>query len=370
MRIGIYYAMDMGVGTSGDRLYEEIAQQVQLADQTGIDTLWIGENHFTEGGCPSPQIMVPALGGVTQAIRIGPLKVLPLDHQPMRIAEDFAQIDVQLNGRLNFGVWEGNDPEAFRAYNQSFEESWERFQDVLDFILVAWTNDSFAYVSKHVKFPGNANPPANGRRWERAAFTPPFKPQWEWGDWVPAHLGVTPKPIQTPRPPVYIYGWREQAIDFAAHHGHSFIFSPLESLPRLAEKVAHYTRELELAGRSASEVDIAMIRDVWVHQDGAQARSQVARVLERAFRQAYTDGSLGEAEGRTFSPSEITYDNLARDRFLVGEPKEVVDQVKALQAETGLNHLICRIPFPGVTPAQVIEFINTFERYVHPMLMI
>lgn len=370
MRIGIYYGMDLGAGASGEGMYGEIAEQIKLADERGIDTAWIAESHFAEGSCPSPQIMIPALGSITEAIRIGPLKILPLDHQPMRIAEDFGQIDIELNGRLNFGVWEGNDPEAFRAHNQSMKERWGRFQEVLDFILVAWTNDSIAYVGEHVKFPGNAKPPANGARWERAPFTPPYKPQWEWGDWVPPHLAVTPKPVQTPHPPVYVYGWRDQAIDFAARHGNSFIFSHLESLPRIREKVARYTRELEAAGRSTTDVDIAIVRDVWVHQDAGAARAQAEPVLERAFRRASEDGSLAEAEGKSFSSAELSYDDLARDRFLIGEPKAVVDQIKTLQAETGINHLICRIPFPGVTNTQVKAFINTFERYVHPMLFV
>lgn len=368
MRVGIYYGMDLGAGAAGNRMYEEIAQQIRLADKRGIDTAWIGETHSAEGGCPSPQVMIPAIGTVTGAIRIGPLKILPLDRQPMRIAEDFGQIDIELNGRLNFGVWEGNDPEAFRAHSQDMGARWERFQEVLDFILLAWTNDSFAYVGEHVNFPGTAEPPAGGARWERAPFMPPYRPQWEWGEHVPPHLAVTPKPMQTPRPPVYVYGWRQQSIDFAAKHGHSIILSQLESQSRIGEKVASYRASLEAAGRSPSEVDIAVVRDVWVHEDADTARSQVERVLEGAFRKANEDGSLADAEGRSFSDSDLSYEALAGDRFLIGDPRDVVDQIRTLQADTGINHLICRIPYPGVSTPQVYDFINTFEQYVHPML--
>ncbi|MCC6381658.1 MAG: LLM class flavin-dependent oxidoreductase [Dehalococcoidia bacterium] len=370
MRVGIYYGMDLGAGPGPDEgMYLEIAEQVRAADRAGVDTAWIGETHAREGGCPSPQVVLPALGGVTQAIRLGALKVLPLDRQPMRIAEDFAQIDVQLNGRLNFGVWEGSDAEAFSAYGQDFNQRRERFEEVLDFILVAWTNDAIAYVGEHVTFPGNAVKPMDGSRWERAPFTPPYRPQWEWGDWVPPHLAVTPKPVQTPRPPVYVYGWSDAAIDFAARCGHSFLFSPLESGARLRQKIGRYTRQLVAAGRSPSEVDVAVIRDVWVHEDPATARAQVAPVIEGAFRQAHGDGSLAEAEGRRFAAAEIAYDSLADDRFMVGDAQTVVDALKALQADTGANHVVCRMPFPGVTHAEALDFIGTFERHVHPMLL-
>ncbi len=372
MRIGLYYGMDLGTGSSGEQMYAEIADQVKHADRDGIDTVWIAETHFAEGSCPSPQILIPALGSMTTSIRIGPLKILSLDHQPVRIAEDFAQIDIELNGRLNFGVWEGNDAEAFRAHNQNMDDRWDRFREELDFIQVAWSNDSFAYQGEYVTFPGNAGLLAQGtkRKWERAPFNPPYKPQWEWGDWVPPYLAVTPKPVQTPHPPVYVYGWRDQSIDFAAAHGNSMIFSHLESLPRIREKVARYTNVLEAAGRASSEVDVALVRDIWVHEDADVARTQAKPVLEAAYQQANKDGSLAEAEGRDFSSEELSYEKLATDRFLIGEPKVVVDQIKMLQAETGINHLICRIPFPGVTHTQVNEFIDCFERYVHPMLMV
>jgi alkanesulfonate monooxygenase SsuD/methylene tetrahydromethanopterin reductase-like flavin-dependent oxidoreductase (luciferase family) len=197
---------------------------------------------------------------------------------------------------------------------------------------------------------------------------PPYRPQWEWGEHVPPHLAVTPKPMQTPRPPVYVYGWRQQSIDFAAKHGHSIILSQLESQSRIGEKVASYRASLEAAGRSPSEVDIAVVRDVWVHEDADTARSQVERVLEGAFRKANEDGSLADAEGRSFSDSDLSYEALAGDRFLIGDPRNVVDQIRTLQADTGINHLICRIPYPGVSTPQVYDFINTFEQYVHPML--
>ena len=369
MRVGIYYGMDLGTGSSGNDMYQEIAEQVRIADERGVDSAWIGESHSIDGGCPSPQIMVPALGGVTEAIRLGPIKILPLDSQPMRISEDFAQIDIQLNGRLNFGSWEGGRPDDFRAYNQDFEQRQERFEEVLDFILLSWTNDAFAYVGDHVKFPGNAQAPANGKKWERAPFTAPFVPQWDVGEYVPPHLAVTPKPVQTPRPPAYVYGWNEDSIDFAARAGHSFIFSPLESGTRLRKKVGRYVRGLGSAGRSVGEVDVAIIRDVWVNEDSGVARSQAASVLEQAFRQAAADGSLAAAEGRSFSDGDLNFDALAQDRFMIGTPAEVVDSIKTLQADTGLNHIICRMPFPGVSHNQAMDFINAFERYVHPMLL-
>src|SRR5262249_58766003 len=128
-------------------------EQVELADDLGFDTVLFEEEHFSaSSSCASLIGMIGAAASSTQAIRIGPVKALPLDN-PAHVAEDYAILDLQLNGRLIFGVGPGEQEGQFRTFGVPFAERWERFVETLDFVTKAWTNDAFCYGGRYFRFP-------------------------------------------------------------------------------------------------------------------------------------------------------------------------------------------------------------------------
>jgi alkanesulfonate monooxygenase SsuD/methylene tetrahydromethanopterin reductase-like flavin-dependent oxidoreductase (luciferase family) len=75
---------------------------------------------------------------------------MPL-HNPVKMAEDAATLDVLSDGRLEFGVGRGATPVYFAGYNVPQEESRERFEESLEVILRAWTSDRLSYEGKHFR---------------------------------------------------------------------------------------------------------------------------------------------------------------------------------------------------------------------------
>ena len=87
-----------------------------------------------------------------QHLRVGvAVNVLPLAH-PIRMAEEVATIDHISQGRVEFGVGRSGFHRAYDCYGISYAESRERFQECLDVILAAWTNERFSYEGKYYKF--------------------------------------------------------------------------------------------------------------------------------------------------------------------------------------------------------------------------
>src|SRR5689334_23054728 len=90
---------------SWDTVYRETVAFVCGAEEAGIDYVWLSEHHFVDDGyCPSLLPVAAALATVTKRIRIGTKVILLPFHDPVRLAEDAAVVDILSGGRLDLGL--------------------------------------------------------------------------------------------------------------------------------------------------------------------------------------------------------------------------------------------------------------------------
>ena len=136
-----YYPEDK----SEEQYYKDFFAEVDLAEELGFDAMWIGEHHFCNYVCPSPQIVAMAIAQRTKKMRIGTAVALLPHHDPIRLAEDYAMLDLLSGGRLDFGVGRGFIKLIYDGFNQSMDESRERFREVLEVIEQAWSRETFSY---------------------------------------------------------------------------------------------------------------------------------------------------------------------------------------------------------------------------------
>ena len=114
MRFGVFYVLE-SPDDDYRRAWEEMLEQIEFAEQLGFDSVWLAEHHGSNyGTMPSPQVAAAAVASRTTRMRIGiAVSILPFDN-PVRIAEDYAMVDVISNGRLDFGVGRGYQPHEVR----------------------------------------------------------------------------------------------------------------------------------------------------------------------------------------------------------------------------------------------------------------
>src|SRR5882672_2457321 len=141
MRFGFFDQLPCAGTDSEHQRYQDIMAQIELGDVLGFDTAWLGELHFGRAFSvlADPLMVLAAAAQRTTRIRLGTaVTLLPL-HNPVKIAEQAATTDILSNGRLEFGVGRGVAYQ-YPGYGIPLEESRERFEEALDFILQAWTN--------------------------------------------------------------------------------------------------------------------------------------------------------------------------------------------------------------------------------------
>src|ERR671936_1917366 len=147
MQFGLFYEAPEDPRQTHAQRYAEMLDLMAYGETLGFDVAWMAEIHF--GGAFSlisnPLMVVPAVAARTKRIRIGTaVTLLPL-HHPLSCAEQAATADLLSGGRLEFGVGRGSIPTQFHGFRVPVEENRARFDECLEIIRRAWTEERFSY---------------------------------------------------------------------------------------------------------------------------------------------------------------------------------------------------------------------------------
>ena len=342
MRFGFFDQLPCADGYSECQRYQDIMAQIELGDTLGFDTLWLGEPHFSRAFSilADPLMVLAAAAQHTSRIRLGTaVTLLPL-HNPVKIAEEAAVADILSNGRLEFGVGRGTAPLHYAGYDIPQEESRERFEEALDFILQAWTHERFSYQGKY------------------------FRAQ---------DLTLVPRPVQTPYPPVRIAANSPDTFPIAARRRLPIFATPLINPPdKLRAGLAVYRDTLPASRRG----DIALAFPVHVSTSRAQARQECEASLRRFFREAGERlRPFGQADIKSYEAFQqvlarlerVKYDDIDHEMGVFGDPAYCVERVQALQRDYQMDEFIAYFNQGGIMDhAMVRQSMTLFATEVIP----
>jgi alkanesulfonate monooxygenase SsuD/methylene tetrahydromethanopterin reductase-like flavin-dependent oxidoreductase (luciferase family) len=339
MRFGFFDQLPCAAGYSERQRYRDILAQIELGDAVGFDTVWLGELHFSRAFSilADPLMVLAAAAQRAPRIRLGTaVTLLPL-HNPVKIAEQAAIADVLSDGRLELGVGRGTAPLHYEGYGIPQEESRERFDEALDFIIAAWRDESFSFDGKFYRA---------------------------------RDLTLAPRPVQVPHPPVRIAANSPDTFPFAARRGLPIFATPLINPPdKLKAGLAVY-RETLPAG------DTALAFPVHVTASRAQAREECEPGLMRFLREAAERlRPLGDHDIKSFEAfrqvltriERVTYADMDREMGVFGDPDYCIERVQALRRDYGMDEFICYFNQGGIMdPALVRQSMTLFAEQVMP----
>lgn len=315
------------------RFFAESLGQVELAEASGFDSVWLEEHHGTGGHYhPSPFIYLAGYATRTERLILGTdIAVLPLYH-PVRVAEDVAQLDVMSNGRVILGVAIGYRPEEFAAFQTPLAGRGGQFVEMLKLIRLLWTKEQVCFES------------------ERYPLT---------------DFSLEPRPVQRPRPPIWLGGWGQLALKRAAVLGDAWVPGPTANLAKLKSAQAQYHAYLAELGIQPADRERPLTRDVIIAGNQKTAEALAERYLLPAYRDEYSSWAhplIGTAD----ATATDRLADLRRERFIIGDPGQVIEQVRFFEEQFGMNQLICRLHFPGMPPEFVTESVRLIGQEVIP----
>ncbi|MCI0789871.1 MAG: LLM class flavin-dependent oxidoreductase [Chloroflexi bacterium] len=359
MHYGLIMECDYRYGHTQEEAFDEALGMADAAENGGLDGVWLAERHFAAprnpldamgAGIPSvvsaPLIISAAIVARTERLRVGvAVNVLPLNH-PVRMAEEIATLDQISHGRIDFGVGRSGFMRAYEGYDIPYGESRERFQENLEIILAAWTNERFSYQGKHYTFND---------------------------------VCVIPKPYQQPHPPLRMAATTKETFPQVGTLGYP-IFVGLRGLdrPDLVRLLDDYRQAWKDAGH-AGNGDVYLRIPIFVggSQDEALADAEEStmtsyRRMAKNFAASASAAGATVDEDRTArgeALAAVTYEQLVRDRLAYGSPEGVISQLKMISEELGLSGIVAETNVGGLIPREkVAKSIDLFCKEVVPAL--
>jgi natural product biosynthesis luciferase-like monooxygenase protein len=323
-------------------LYAHWLEQIDAAEDLGFDSFWATEHHFRYFGgmLPNPQMLLAAAAQRTKRMRIGSaVTILPM-HDPIRIAEDFAMLDLLSNGRLNFGAGRGMHPLEYAVFGADFKTAQLRLPEGLDIIVRAWTDDAFEWNGKDYRYP---------------------------------KLTVYPKPHQKPHPPIYITANRDpESFQMIGRRGYHLMTLPWVATNELQRaRVELYFDALREGGHRVETKDVFVMYPAYVGDSDVQARTDVLDHWKRwrlfALEALNLDPSKGEAYQNVFA--HLDYDAMVQDsRGVFGGPETCVRILKRIIEVVGTTHIGLVFHFGGLSQEKVLKSMERFAHLVMPAL--
>lgn len=308
MRFGLLLNTQFPPGEPAVPRLGDLLDQVRAARDNGFDSVWVGQHYLA-----SPFQMLqplPVLGRL--AAEAGPMRIgtniflLPI-HTPVYVAEQVATLDVLAEGRFVFGCGLGYRPEEFDAFGVPMPLRVSRFLEVLAVARRLWTEDEVTHQGRHFTL-------------RRAV--------------------LTLKPVQRPHPPVWIAASGDPAVERAARHGDAWLINPHASLPTLERQMALYRRALDEAGKPFP-AEAPILKECRIAATRQAALGEAQPYLEPKYR-AYADWGLDKPMPREESLA-VPFEDLARDRFIVGAAGDVREDIQRHAERLGVNHFIFRV---------------------------
>ena len=333
--------------------YDQYLGQMAAGDELGWDWVGCNEHHYTPYGLMSnPTLIGAALTQRTRRIRIAMLgTILPLNN-PVRVAEEYAMLDVMSGGRLVAGFIRGI-PNEYIAYGVDPSTSWDRFEEAYDLVVRAWTEpEPFGWEGQHYQF---------------------------------RTVSIWPRPMQQPMPPVLMSGGSPESSVFAARKRAMMGVVQFERLEAARELFDTYRATAREAGwEPPPEYQLAGMH-TWVARTDAEARASMARseeyfyrVLQRPTQHAQ---ELVVGGSRYYRSAEVAERRMARRRglreisieeriergnILCGSPDTVLRQLERVVRTLGVGIVQTNFKIGNVPNDAVFEALRLFGREVIP----
>lgn len=319
-------------------LYRKHLDLVEQAEDLGYDTVWLTEHHFVEDGySPSLLPIAAAIAARTKKIRIGTFVLLLPLHNPLRVAEDAATVDLISNGRLDLGLGQGYRVDEFIGFNIPRKERGARLEEGTEVIRRAWTETQWSFEGKFYKF---------------------------------TNITLVPNVVQRPHPPIWLAARGPKSIARAARNGYHLMGTGGVDQQQM------YDAALRECGRRPEEYCIAQFRAVFVASkrekawDAAEAGvHHMLTCYGRWFTEAH-DLPGDTAYGVDIPPiGQLRYSNTAQlfgEPLIIGTPDDAIRLIEDYQRRTRVTHLVMAMPLPGVDPKKIAKSMELFAEEVIP----
>jgi alkanesulfonate monooxygenase SsuD/methylene tetrahydromethanopterin reductase-like flavin-dependent oxidoreductase (luciferase family) len=342
--------MDVGLLSLGDLItdpvtrqrrthaqrHRNLVDQAVLAETVGFSSVHLGEHHFCDYILSAPPIVLAAIAERTTHLRLSTGVALGVNLDPLRLAEDYATLDLLSGGRVEPVIGRGTFfPHTFAAFGQDPASAKDTFADNIELLVKVWSEESVTWTG------------SQGR--------------------TVTNLTVTPRPMQTPRPPIWAgVGASVDSIELAARLGLWMMLPTVFGTVDMFRKaVDYYEARWAHYGHPAEAMRIGCCTHTFVHRNSQDAR-RIWEPRYRAYIEWVNDLQAKSSGGAMKGLGGFDFDNLVANTAMCGSPAELVDRMGQIGAALHLDQQILMFDMGGMPDPELFEAIELAGAEVIP----
>jgi len=305
-----------------EELYAAALDMAEHCDEHGFDSVVLSEHHGTDDGyLPAPLAFAGCILGRTRRIRVGVAALLLPLHDPIRVAEDLAVLDVASRGRIGITAGLGYRREEYEMFGKDWEGRGRLFDECLAALQQAWSGEPFTWQGRRIR--------------------------------------LSPVPYTKPHPPVFVGGMGRNAARRAARFG--LPFQPGANDP---EAFALYRAECEKRGIPAVLLAPGESELLVVSEDPDRSWATIGKYLLHDAR-SYASWQPAGQRSAVHSDATTVEELRAEGRYVIRTPEECIAWARA----RGPFAPFILYPLCGGTPPdQGWQSLRLFTEKVMPSL--
>ncbi len=333
MELGLATFADLSSGVSPEERMRQLIEEAELADQLGLDVFAVGEHHRSDFLISSPAVALAAIAARTERIRLSSAVTVLSSDDPVRVFQQFAELDLISGGRAEIMAGRGSFIESFPLFGYDLDDYNELFAEKLELLLAIRADHS------HVTWSGRLRPALND-------------------------AGVWPRPIQDPLPVWVAVGGTPQSVVRAGALGLPLTLAIIGGQPeRFVPLTDLYRQAAEQAGHAPATTKLAINTHAFVAPTSEQADS--------AFAQSYLAMMNRIGRERGWPPSgRAEYEALRSPRgaLAVGSPEQVAEKLLFEHELFGHHRYMAQMSVGAVEHRDVLRSIELFGTEVAPIV--
>lgn len=334
MKVGLFVTNQQHLDTDMVSALEEHYVMVRHIRDYGWDSLFSGQHYLNEGNNKQLQLVpfLSRLAAEAGDLTIGLGILLVNLHNPVYVAETVATLDIIAKGNFVFGVGLGYRQAEFDAFQVPEGKRVERFEECLELVQRLWTEDNITYESDVCRLDG---------------------------------VTMNARPVQKPRPPIWIAANNDGAVERAARLGDAWFVSPHSTTATNLRQIELYKKELERCGKPFPS-ELPIIKEVFCAKSRREALEMCGPYLSGKYKDYFKWGQDEVMpKGESF---DLAFDELLKDRFILGSPEECYEQLRPYWEKIGVNHLVIRTHWAGMPLTSTLRSMRMISRELLPEL--
>jgi probable LLM family oxidoreductase len=319
-----------GKTISGQQRMTDLMEEIELADQVGLDVYALGEHHRPDFIVSSPAVVLAAAAVKTSHIRLSSAVTVLSSDDPVRVFQDFATLDLLSGGRAEIMAGRGSFIESFPLFGYNLKDYDELFSEKLDLLLKLNESEKINWKGKH------RSPLQN--------------------------LGVYPRPFQKKLPVWIAVGGTPESVIRSGKLGLPMALAIIGGSPaNFLPLVELYRKTSAAAGHG--RLPLAVHSHGYISEDSQQAADEFFPSY------AYVMSNIGRERGwPPTTRAQFEAGRLKQGALLVGSPQQVIDKILFEKELFGLDRFLLHVSVGTMPHAQIMHSIELFGTRVAPAI--